>query len=194
MKRLLVFLTCALLAAAATSCAEPARRPDKPATPTGVGTDAPTKPRPAWTEGEFPEGRAFWGTGEARVTGTEDEAKAAATKKATANLDAETALMITALQYDHEEQVAEIITRYPAEEFNGHIAGAFETSHGKIVVVDTYVDKSKSPHRVHVLVTLTLDDLFAAIYAREGLPDEQKKRIMDYEDVFRDGVMTKLSR
>jgi hypothetical protein len=194
MRTVLILLTCALLVASAASCSEPARRPDKPATPAAMGTAEPVRPLPVWTEGEFPAGKTFWGAGRANISGTEDEAKTAAVKAATANLTAETALLAVALKADHEAQVAEIVTRYSTEEFDAHIDAALVAAQGKVAVVETYVDKTRSPKRMHVLVTLSLDDTFAAIYAREGLPAEQKDRIKDYEHVFRDGVMANLSR
>lgn len=193
MKRTLALLVCALLAASTFSaCSEPARRPVK-ANPANT-PKAPAATAPDWTQGEFPAERAFFGTAYAPVSGSEADARTAATKKATENLTAEIALLVVALKTDHEEQVAEIVTRYSPEEFNGHVDGSVATALEKVKVTTTFTDKSRTPPRLHVLVRLELDDVFAEIYARDGLPDEQKNRIKDYEHVFRDGVMANLSR
>lgn len=190
MKRLLLLITCALLASS-VACSEPARRPVKVA-PAEATT--PVAAAPAWTRGEFPEGKLFWGTAHASIEGSEADAKAAATKKAAKNLQAEVALLVNHLNVDHEEQVAEIVTRYSLEEFSGHIDGSVATALEQTQVVETWVDKGRTPKRLYVLVSLNPDAIFAAIYAREGLPDEQKNRVKDYEDLFRDSAMSSLSR
>jgi hypothetical protein len=186
----LIPLAGALLATTIAACAEPARRPVE------VNPEAAmaAAPRPAWVDGEFEEGRVFWGTAGVAITDGEANATAAAIKVATDNLGDEIQLLGTALAVDHEEQVAEVISRYPLEDFEAHMAGAKATAIEKVTVVDTFVDSVRQPNHAHALVTLSIDDFFAAVAAREELPREQKKRIEDYGHFFRDNVMSNLGR
>ena len=173
------------------ACAEPARRPDKVKP---VAEKAPAAERPGWVDGEFEATKMFWGTGWAAITEGEEAARTAAGDSANENLGAELQLLVAALSTDHEEQIAEVISQYPLEEFNAHMAEVKSATVAGTEIVDTYIDRSRQPNRLHVLVKVSPDAFFQAVEAREGLPAEQKNRIKDYGNVFLDGVMENLGR
>ena len=179
------------LATLIASCAEPVRRPDKVKP---VAEKSPVAERPGWVDGEFEGAKMFWGTGWAAITEGEDAARAAASESANENLAAELQLLVAALSTDHEEQIAEVISQYPLEEFNVHMAGAKAATVAGTEVMDTYIDRSRKPTRLHVLVKVSPDAFFQAVEAQDGLPTEQKNRIKDYGNVFLDGVMENLGR
>ena len=147
-------------------------------------------PLPNWTNGEYPMERAFFGHGEAPLgaESSQETARAAAMKM----LKMELALLTRGIKIDHEEQVAEIISRYSPEEFNKHVAGAVEDALAKAEVRSTH--ESDSRKRLYVLYTLPVDAFFDALYARQDLPQEQKSRVRDYRETFVDAAMLNLSR
>lgn len=188
LKKLAMFAL--LLALGACSSAEPARKPT-PA-PAQAARPAPT-PAPAWTEGAVPEQRAFYGVGSAPLGSQSQEAALEkARAEATEGLKAELQILAGLLKHDHSEQVAEIITRYPTDDFNQHVDAALDQLLQEAEALEVY--QQQDPPRVYLLLRVSPEALGQKLQAREGLPEEQKARLNDYGNVFVDNAMTNLGR
>lgn len=181
--------TLPLLAALACGGTAPVTPTPKP-TANAVPVNSPS---PEWTRGEYPKEDAFFGHAMAPVQGTEQEAIAQARERAIGNIKAELAILNKFVKTDHEEQVAEIITRYPTEDFNRIADASMEKSLDAAAVAATWTDQSTSPPVLHVLFKLSADDYYDALFASE-LPDEQKTRVRNYGSTFTTNVMTNLGR
>lgn len=171
---------------------EPARMPDK----VKEAAAAPSaKPLPAWFNGEFPQEPSLFGYAEAPIAAGD---KAAAMKKAEevslAYLGKELSLLVKLIKADHEEQVAEIATRYPVSEFDAHIDAAAAAALEQVVLVDEFVDEGHTPPRLLVFHKLPIDAVFKAIDARQELPDAQRSRVRNYAPDFTDAVLAGLAR
>lgn len=170
----------------------PARMPDKV-------KEAAAAPRaaslPAWFNGEFPQEPSLFGYAEAPIAGGD---KVAAMKKAEeismAYLGKELALLVKLIKDDHEEQVAEIATRYSVSEFDAHLDAAAEAALEKVVLVEEFVDEGHTPPRLLVFHKLPIDAVFEAIDARQELPEAQRSRIRNYAPDFTDAVLAGLAR
>lgn len=161
---------------------KPSAKVSKPAAPA-------KKKAPAWVKGDFPAERAFFGSGRAPAGGDRSASVAVARTKALENLNAELELLVNVIEYDHSEQVAEIITSYPTDEFNAHIKACAE-----IAVEKAPLEIYDGQGVTYVLLRVTPENVYEAINQREGLPEEQKKRIRNYQGTFTDNVMTNLGR
>jgi len=150
-------------------------------------------PAPSWTKGEYPKEDAFFGSAATPITATEQEAIDAARDRAMPGIKAELALLNGFVERDHEEQVAEIITRYTTEEFNAIANAVAESCLSSAVVAETWIDESSSPRVLHVLFKLTPEDYYNALFA-SALPEEQKTRIRNYSTTFTSNVMNNLAR
>ncbi len=149
---------------------------------------------PAWVNGEMPQEQRFYGMGK----GPKGDDTAAAMEKvegkAREGLKAELNILVDIIKFDHSEQVAEIISRYPLEEFNAHIDACAASVVEQAKSSETFEEKKGDVVVLSVLLQLEPEDLYKAIEAREGLPDEQKGRIRDYKDTFTQNAMKNLSR
>ena len=178
---LCVVLSCSALAACGS---EPARMPEKAKE---AVKNPPVQPAPEWTEGVFPVEDAFFGLGEAKM-GDKDGAKA----KARTWLQKELGLLATNIKADHEEQVAEIISRYPPEKLNKFVDDAVTASVDKAEEVDRFEDAGRK--RSFMLIKLPFDTFYETLLASPELPEEQKKRIRDTRNTLIDGTLQSLGR
>jgi hypothetical protein len=150
---------------------------------------------PAWTQGEFPVEEAFFGHGEAPiVNGDVAAATEAARAKALENLRMEMQILSGTINRDHEEQVAEVISKYSIDDMAKNIKIAEDRGVDGAELVATFTDDGKTPPRQHMLVKLPIEAYFAAVASLPELPDEQKKRVRDFRSTFVDNVLTNLAR
>ncbi len=149
---------------------------------------------PAWTNGEYAMERAFFGHGEAVMQGDEAAAMETARQAAMKNMALELDLLKRVIKSDHEEQVAEIISRYSPEELNGHVDAAASAAIQEAKMIDKVVDNGRQPNRLFVLYKLPVETFYEKLYAIEALPDEQKTRVKNYHQDFTDFAMKSLSR
>ena len=186
--RTLKVLAAACLSGALMACSGPStkRMPDK--VKDASDNPKPTTPLPSWAKGEYPSERAFFGHGEGPLSGGEEAARAQAVK----TLKLELALLTRGIKIDHEEQVAEVISRYPPSEFNAHVDAVVDVAVEKAEVRERHTSDSRG--KLYVLYTLSIEAFYDALYAREGLPEEQNTRVRNYSDTFTDAAMLNLSR
>ncbi len=181
------WILAASLALTSVACSGDAasRMPDK----TKEAIENPTPVQlPPWTQGAYPAEPSFFGYGEATTQVGEDQAKA----KALELIKLELGVLTRNIKGDHEEQVAEIISRYSSEDFDAHVDAVAAAVLEKAERVERFDDTSRS--RLYVLYKLPFNTFYEALYARDGLPDEQKNRVKTYEGTFTDVTLKGLDR
>jgi hypothetical protein len=149
---------------------------------------------PEWIEGVKPAERAFYGVGSAAIGDDLASARQIATTRARDNLAAELEILANILRIDHRNQVDEIVTRYPTDDFNAHVQAAAEELLAQAQELDTYEHKDRNPATLYVLLKLAPNQLLDALQARPGLPDQQKERLKTFGDTFLENAMTNLAR
>ena len=187
-----LLLLCAALCLSGCAAADPVAT--KPAHSAAQPAAKPAAQAPAWTEGEVPAEQAFYGVASAPLGEDKGKALEAARAKATEKLKQEFGILLRIVKHDHSEQVAEIVTRYPTDQFDAHADACAQEALGKVELVESFEDKAHNPPLVHVLVKLTPEALFEAMDKREGLPDEQKARLRNYKNSYTKNVMINLGR
>ena len=189
--QLLVLLVSLATSVVFVACGGSGAAPGPKAAPTAALT-APT-PAPTWLGGDYPKRSSLFGHGAASLAEGEESALAQAKEKAIGNVKAEVAILNQLVKTDHEEQVAEIITRYTTEDFNAIADASAESVVSKLVVVEEYTKKGDNGETLYVLFEIPIDDYFAELDA-SALPDEQKKRITDYRSTFTDNFLENMAR
>ncbi len=171
------------LALTAACASAPAPTPD-PAPARQEAAPPPAAP-PAWIEGDYPQEPLLFGRGAGNAP---DHAREAAVPA----LQQELEILARILKKDHEEQVAEIITRYPPADFNARVDQAVQRVLTDAAPHATYADKQKVD-AVFVLLAADPGALFDALEASD-LPAEQKSRLRDYRATFINNALTNLGR